>query len=67
MVDYKKLKYFFHTLNSCQSIEAVETLIFEFTNKKVSLRIFDDSIAETVTNTEYLNKLKIALPTLKVR
>ncbi len=56
MVDYKKLKDFFHSLNRCATIDTMEALICDFANKKVSLKIFDESITSE-PDVNYLNFL----------
>lgn len=56
MVDFKKLKNFFHSLNSCTTIEAVEALVCDFANKKVLMKIFDETITEA-PDANYLNFL----------
>lgn len=65
MVDYQKFKRFFHSLNDCTSIENIEVLISEFANKRVKLRIFDETIFESPSDIEYLNKLNTNLLTFE--
>lgn len=61
MVDYKKLKSFFHALNTCSSVESLEALISDFANKHVLLRLFDELISDVNVNPDYLNKLNTNL------
>ena len=61
MIDYKALKDFFHALNSCTNIEGIEALITSFSQKEVTLRIFDETIEDETNNSEYLNELNTNL------
>lgn len=61
MIDYKSLREFFHTLNTCTSIESIESLIAAFSQKNVVLRIFDETIEDESVNPDYINELNTNL------
>ncbi|MBR6098195.1 GGDEF domain-containing protein [bacterium] len=61
MIEYKKLKDFFHSLNNCTTLDGVESLISDFAQKDVKLRIFDEIINESTANIDYLNQLNTNL------
>ena len=61
LTDYKALKIFFKTLNTCTTVENIQSLISNFSNREVKLRIFDEMINDESVNTDYLNQLNTNL------